>query len=83
MRFEGVTIKPYSRLGETNPQRIDRVRVEVHKTLFGAVVYEVIGTLGPNGEGVPVSGQYHDFESAWKRKDEIEAAIKAARMKRE
>lgn len=83
MRFEGLTIKPYSRLGETKPQRIDRVRVEVHKTLLGDVVYEVIGTLGRDGEGVPVSGQYHDFESAWQRKEEMEAAITAARMKRE
>lgn len=77
--FEGLKIKPYSKLSDIPETRIDRTRIEVHKTLFGDVVFEVVGTLGRDGEGVPVSGQFHDFYSAWARKVEIEAAVEAAR----
>ena len=36
-RFSGLEIKPYSQLTELPRVRIDRVRVEVQRTLFGEV----------------------------------------------
>ena len=44
-RFSGLEIKPYSQLTELPRVRIDRVRVEVQRTLFGETEYHLVGTL--------------------------------------
>ena len=41
-RFSGLEIKPYSQLTELPRVRIDRVRVEVQRTLFGEVEYHLV-----------------------------------------
>lgn len=49
-RFSGLEIKPYSQLTELPRVRIDRVRVEVQRTLFGEVEYHIVGTYGDEGK---------------------------------
>ena len=51
VKFSGLEIKPYSQLTELPRVRIDRVRVEVRRTLFGDVEYHLIGTMGDEGRG--------------------------------
>lgn len=51
VRFSGLEIKPYSQLTELPRVRIDRVRVEVQRTLFGEVEYHLVGTYGRSLRG--------------------------------
>ena len=44
--FSGLEIKPYSQLTDLPRVKIDRVRVEVQRTLFGEVEYHLVGTMG-------------------------------------
>lgn len=53
-RFSGLEIKPYSQLTELPRVRIDRVRVEVQRTLFGEVEYHLVGTYGDEGRAYPI-----------------------------
>ena len=58
-RFSGLEIKPFSQVTDLKRVRIDRVRVEVRKTLFGEIEYDIIGTMGPGGvAGMPAAGRY-------------------------
>ena len=54
VRFSGLEIKPYSQLTELPRVRIDRVRVEVQRTLFGEVEYHLVGTYGDEGKAYPI-----------------------------
>lgn len=78
-QFSGLEIKPYSQVTDMRPVRIDRVRVEVRKTLFGEIEYDIIGTMGPGGVGWPVCRPLDDIADVWPQKAKIEAAIEAAR----
>ena len=78
-RFSGLEIKPFSQVTDLKRVRIDRVRVEVRKTLFGEIEYDIIGTMGPGGVGWPVCRPLDKLQDVWPEKAKIEAAIDAAR----
>lgn len=78
-QFSGLEIKPYSQVTDMRPVRIDRVRVEVRRTLFGEIEYDIIGTMGAGGEGWPVCRPLDRLADVWPAKEKIEAAIDAAR----
>ena len=78
-RFTGLTVKPFSQVTDMKPVRIDRVRVEVRRTLFGEIEYDLIGSYGPDGMGWPVCRPMDKLDDVWTEKAKIEAAIEAAR----
>lgn len=78
-RFSGLEIRPFSQVTYMRPVRIDRVRVEVRRTLFGEIEYDIIGTMGADGEGWPVCRPLDRLADVWPAKAKIEAAIDAAR----
>ena len=78
--FSGLEIKPYSQLTELPRVRIDRVRVEVQRTLFGEVEYHLVGTYGDEGKAWPVCAPLTELPDVWERKKEIESAIFKARQ---
>ena len=78
-RFSGLEIRPFSQVTDMRPVRIDRVRVEVRRTLFGEIEYDIIGTMGAGGEGWPVCRPLDKPQDVWPEKAKIEAAIDAAR----
>lgn len=78
-RFSGLEIRPFSQVTDMRPVRIDRVRVEVRRTLFGEIEYDIIGTMGAGGEGWPVCRPLDRLADVWPAKAKIEAAIDAAR----
>ena len=80
VRFSGLEIKPYSQLTELPKVRIDRVRVEVQRTLFGEVEYHLVGTMGDEGKAWPVCAPLTELPDVWERKKEIESAIFKARQ---
>ena len=80
-KFTGLEIRPFSQVTSLPVVRIDRVRVEVRRTLFGEVEYDLIGTMGPGGEGWPGCRPLDKLADVWPRKAKIEAAIEAARKK--
>ena len=51
--FSGLEIKPYSQLTDLPRVKIDRVRVEVQRTLFGDIEYHLVGTMGDEGRAWP------------------------------
>ena len=57
-RFSGLEIKPYSQLTELPRVRIDRVRVEVQRTLFGETEYHLVGTMGDEGKAYPICAPF-------------------------
>ena len=79
MRFQGLEIRPFSQVTALRPVRIDRLRVEVRRTLFGEIEYDLVGTMGGGGEGFPVCRPFERLEDVWPEKDKLEAAIQAAR----
>lgn len=79
-RFSGLEIKPYSQLTEMPKVRIDRVRVEVQRTLFDEVEYHLVGTMGDEGKAWPVCAPLTELPDVWERKKEIESAIFKARQ---
>lgn len=79
-RFSGLEIKPYSQLTELPRVRIDRVRVEVQRTLFGETEYHLVGTMGDEGKAYPICAPFTDLPDVWERKKEIESAICMARQ---
>lgn len=81
VRFSGLEIKPYSQLTELPRVRIDRVRVEVQRTLFGEVEFHLVGTYGDEGKAYPVCQPFTDLTDVWEKKREVEGAIYQARMK--
>lgn len=81
VRFSGLEIKPYSQLTDLPQVRIDRVRVEVQRTLFGEVEYHLVGTYGDEGKAWPVCRPFTELPDVWERKKEIESAIFKARQK--
>ena len=78
-RFTGLTVKPFSQVTDMKPVKIDRVRVEVRRTLFGEIEYDIIGSYGPEGMGWPVCRPLDKLDDVWPQKEKIEAAIEAAR----
>ena len=80
VRFSGLEIKPYSQLTELPRVRIDRVRVEVQRTLFGEVEYHLVGTYGDEGKAYPICQPFTDLPDVWEKKKEIESAIFKARQ---
>ena len=80
VRFSGMEIKPYSQLTELPRVRIDRVRVEVQRTLFGEVEYHLVGTMGDEGKAWPICAPLTELPDVWERKKEIESAICMARQ---
>lgn len=78
-RFSGLEIRPFSQVTYMRPVRIDRVRVEVRRTLFGEIEYDIIGTMGEGGPGFPVCRPLDKLQDVWPEKAKIEAAIDAAR----
>lgn len=78
-QFGGLEIKPFSQVTDMRPVRIDRVRVEVRRTLFGEIEYDIIGTMGAGGEGWLVCRPLDKLQDVWPAKEKIEAAIDAAR----
>lgn len=79
-RFSGLEIKPYSQLTELPRVRIDRVRVEVQRTLFGEVEYHLVGTYGDEGRAYPICQPFTELPDVWEKKKEIESAIFKARQ---
>ena len=77
--FSGLEIKPYSQLTDLPRVRIDRVRVEVQRTLFGEVEFHLVGTMGDEGRAYPVCAPMKDLPDVWEAKKEIEARIYKAR----
>lgn len=80
VRFSGLEIKPYSQLTELPRVRIDRVRVEVQRTLFGETEYHLVGTMGDEGKAWPICAPLTELPDVWERKKEIENAICMARQ---
>lgn len=78
--FSGLKIKPYSQLTDLPAVRIDRVRVEVQRTLFGEVEYHLVGTMGDEGRAYPLCPPLSELSEIWERKKEFEARIYKARM---
>lgn len=78
--FSGLEIKPYSRLTDLPRVRIDRVRVEVQRTLFGETEYHLVGTMGDEGKAYPLCAPLADLPDVWERKKEFEALIYRAQM---
>ena len=78
--FSGLEIKPYSQLTDLPRVKIDRVRVEVQRTLFGEVEYHLVGTMGDEGRAYPVCAPMKDLLDVWEAKKEIEARIYRARI---
>ena len=78
--FSGLEIKPYSQLTDLPRVRIDRVRVEVQRTLFGEVEYHLVGTYGDEGKAYPICQPFTDLPDVWEKKKEIESAIFKARQ---
>ena len=79
LKFQGLEIRPFSQVTALRPVRIDRLRVEVRRTLFGEIEYDLVGTMGGGGEGFPVCRPFERLEDVWPEKDKLEAAIRAAR----
>ena len=79
-RFSGLEIKPYSQLTDLPRVKIDRVRVEVQKTLFGETEYHLVGTYGDGGTAWPVCAPFADLDEVWPAKKDIERRIEQARM---
>ena len=77
--FRGLEIRPFSQVANLPRVRIDRVRVEVHRTLFDEVEYRIVGTMGAGGEGWTVCRPLETLDEVWSEKTKIEAAIAAAR----
>ena len=73
--FSGLEIKPYSQLTDLPRVRIDRVRVEVQRTLFGEVEYHLVGTYGDEGKAYPICQPFADLPDVWEKKKEIEESI--------
>ena len=65
--FSGLEIKPYSQLTDLPRVRIDRVRVEVQRTLFGEVEYHLVGTYGDEGKAYPICQPFTDLPDVWER----------------
>lgn len=82
-RFTGLTVKPFSQVTDMKPVKIDRVRVEVRRTLFGEIEYDLIGSYGPEGMGWPVCRPLDKLDEVWPEKAKIEADIEAARKEEE
>ena len=80
VRFSGLEIKPYSQLTELPRVRIDRVRVEVQRTLFGEVEYHLVGTYGDEGRAYPICQPFTELPDVWEKKKEVESAIFKARQ---
>ena len=80
VRFSGLEIKPYSQLTDLPRVRIDRVRVEVQRTLFGEVEYHLVGTYGDEGKAWPVCRPFTELPDAWEKKREVEGAIYQAKV---
>lgn len=78
--FSGLEIKPYSQLTDLPRVKIDRVRVEVQRTLFGDTEYHLVGTMGDEGRAWPVCPPMTDLADVWKAKKEVEARIYKARV---
>lgn len=78
--FSGLEIKPYSQLTDLPRVRIDRVRVEVRRTLFGEVEYHLVGTMGDEGRAWPVCPPMTELPDVWEAKKEVEARIYRARV---
>ena len=79
VRFSGLEIKPYSQLTDLPKVRIDRVRVEVQRTLFGEVEYHLVGTYGDEGKAYPICAPFAELPDVWEKKREVEGAIYQAR----
>ena len=79
-RFSGLEIKPYSQLTELPKVRIDSVRVEVQRTLFGEVEYHLVGTMGDEGKAWPICAPLTELPDVWEKKKEVESAIFLARQ---
>ena len=77
--FSGLEIKPYSQLTELPRVKIDRVRVEVQRTLFGDIEYHLVGTMGDEGKAYPICAPMKDLPDVWEAKKEMEARIYRAR----
>ena len=78
-RFSGLEIKPYSQLTELPRVRIDRVRVEVQRTLFGEVEYHLVGTYGDEGRAYPICqpfAELPDVSAIFKARQEEQYAKK-------
>lgn len=80
-RFSGLEIKPYSQLTDLPRVRIDRVRVEVQRTLFGETEYHLVGTYGDEGKAWPICPPFTELPDVWEKKREVEGAIYQERMK--
>ena len=70
-KFSGLEIKPYSQLTELPRVRIDRVRVEVQRTLFGETEYHLVGTMGDEGKAYPICAPFTELPDVWERKKKV------------
>lgn len=63
-----ITVKPYSKITEMKPQKVDRFFVQGWKTIFGKTLFCVVGQLGETGICWTISPQFEDFDAAWQEK---------------
>ena len=73
-------VKPYDQLAERERVRVDMVRVEVQRTLFGEAEYHLVGTMGDEGKAYPICAPFTELPDVWERKKEVESAIFKARQ---
>ena len=78
--FSGLEIKPYSQLTDLPRVRIDRVRVEVQRTLFGEVEYHLVGTYGDEGKAYPICQPFTELPDVWEKKKEMLIQYKMMRV---
>ena len=81
--FRGMEIRPYCQVSDLPRVRIDRVRVQVRRTLFGETEYDIIGTMGEAGVGWPVCRPLDKLDEVWPEVQRVERMIENERRRQE
>lgn len=78
--FSGLEIKPYSQLTDLPRVRIDRVRVEVQRTLFARWSITLSAPTAMRARLTRFASRLPSCPDVWEKKKEIESAIFKARQ---
>lgn len=76
--WAGMEILPYSRLDHVKPVKIDRVQVRYYETITGEGYFQVEGGRRDQNEWYPLCTAHKEGADAWKEKEKIEKALRAA-----